>query len=154
MSVRALGALALAALAAALAGCDYATPTEENWVHVRRGMSRNEVIARLGDPYMAQGSRLPDSREDLYLYWDTSGWKASERSIYYVVLFGDDGLVEDQQRYVTAQSPREVLNEVQQKRLAARERALAERRAEPPAAAEEPASLPRALLPRKLAGEE
>jgi outer membrane protein assembly factor BamE (lipoprotein component of BamABCDE complex) len=125
MKTRALLGLASALVLAIAAGCGYSTPKEEDWDRIQLGMTKSQVLDRLGDPYMAQGSQLPGTSEDLFLYSDTTKYKEGERYAYYAVRF-DQGRVVEKHRYLTKRSPQEVLAEINRTRMEERTRVLQE----------------------------
>jgi hypothetical protein len=150
------GRARLAAVGAALfligAGCAYSVPREEDWTRVDIGMTKQDVVEVLGQPYMAQGSSLPNVNEDLLMYSDTTQYRPGERYAYYAIVIRENEVVE-KHRYLTKLPPQEVLANVQQIRSRAREDALKHQRQtgarEPRAGADQPAGVgtPESRLP-------
>jgi outer membrane protein assembly factor BamE (lipoprotein component of BamABCDE complex) len=157
---------ALAGLGLVLtAGCGYSVPKEEQWAKVAPGMTKQQVIDILGQPYMAQGSVLPQTKVDMYLFSDTTRYKPGERYAYYAIRF-QNGQVVEKHRYLTKLPPQQVLAAVNQVRMEERDKALSQLRtgqaapgqpagrgrAEPRAGAEQPAGVPKTQPPPEQPG--
>jgi outer membrane protein assembly factor BamE (lipoprotein component of BamABCDE complex) len=165
MNTRVLAAAALALVAIWSSGCGYSPPKEDEWANVSIGMSKQEVIDRLGQPYMAQGSDMKGVHEDLYLYSDTTKYEKGKRYAYYAIRF-ENGRVAEKNRYLTKRSPEEVLAEINRLRAQENQRARApqpaltpppppgvEGRAEPRAGEPQPAGVPQAPEKRPVGPE-